>query len=479
MFSVDEFSRAKEFEDDRMEEEGNVNSSMSGNVFAHSSIMDMARSVGNQNMMGVLSVSDSEPVRVEEEDAIEISQERLGTITGLMNGRIRELSNGILPIEEIIGVELLGNNGVINLINKEVSILNDENIYDELSEFIDEYEFEKLNGDELSSFTCNQNWNRRDSFYSENGNLFENKYKPFINNLNQFYRDLRYLIKEIKASISSGGFSAKGRARAVPGLEAKILAEIDDEMDRDLGGDKTGEKYSYFQDSVIDGNNLSDLVRVDAVNIEAKKNLPDSNKHIRGKKWDKTAILLAIEGLMAPSTNVEVRRTNPFVKEPRGKGQSHAMGNTSANKYAWATDPVHSDKVDWEWLHIRGAALGGETKSTNLILGTKDCNTHMMPFESHMANLSSLIREKAEWTGLKLLYDLQDNAGQKFTYRKIQMRWEIEGTGDRPKGLVVFKPLETNFILSKSEVGVIEKVLKSSREGKKDEGAMVMEDDEF
>lgn len=46
--------------------------------------------------------------------------------------------------------------------------------------------------------------------------------------------------------------------------------------------------------------------------------------------------------------------------------------------------PVDVDADNWEWLHIRGAQIGGETDSANLLAGTFSANSQMIPYESQL-----------------------------------------------------------------------------------------------
>ena len=49
-----------------------------------------------------------------------------------------------------------------------------------------------------------------------------------------------------------------------------------------------------------------------------------------------------------------------------------------------------AESTDWEWLHIRGARLGGVTGPTNLVAGTSQANSHMIPYEHQILELSKL-----------------------------------------------------------------------------------------
>jgi len=72
-------------------------------------------------------------------------------------------------------------------------------------------------------------------------------------------------------------------------------------------------------------------------------------------------------------------------KKGRGAGQIAAMNNWNALGYAgyWKHHGKASlnVKVDWEWLHIRGAQNGGATEPANLMAGTSVANSAMIPVE--------------------------------------------------------------------------------------------------
>jgi hypothetical protein len=82
----------------------------------------------------------------------------------------------------------------------------------------------------------------------------------------------------------------------------------------------------------------------------------------------------------------------PFTRElrgrSRGEGQVSEMGGMNAAVYALANNLPNSESTDWEWLHLRGARLGGVTNSTNLVVGTFSANSAMIPFENQVLQLS-------------------------------------------------------------------------------------------
>lgn len=70
----------------------------------------------------------------------------------------------------------------------------------------------------------------------------------------------------------------------------------------------------------------------------------------------------------------------------RGKGQTSAMKGWNALGAAAYANTFLAKQYDlaqnWEWLHIRGAQLGGFTDGTNLVAGLYTTNSAMIPFEA-------------------------------------------------------------------------------------------------
>lgn len=86
--------------------------------------------------------------------------------------------------------------------------------------------------------------------------------------------------------------------------------------------------------------------------------------------------------------NYEFRAT----RGSRGAGQKAAMGNYSALDYVLHfTD---SAQTDWEWLHIQGSRLGGPNRPENLVAGTFDANTHMIPYERAIFEMSTMASQQ-------------------------------------------------------------------------------------
>jgi hypothetical protein len=75
----------------------------------------------------------------------------------------------------------------------------------------------------------------------------------------------------------------------------------------------------------------------------------------------------------------------------REGSQSAEMGGWNALGAAAFHNKFRADKGgtvplthNWEWLHIRGAQIGGDTKAVNLMAGTFAANSAMIPYETQL-----------------------------------------------------------------------------------------------
>jgi hypothetical protein len=128
---------------------------------------------------------------------------------------------------------------------------------------------------------------------------------------------------------------------------------------------------------------------------------------------------------VSPKTPQEVEFKGPAKRRDRGKGQASAMGGANAAAYSLAIAASRANKlpdlisnkpfplsldqvkeVGWEWLHIRGAGLGGATDASNLVTGTHAANSHMIPFEHQVKELSGYAEEDkplhVSWTATNI-----------------------------------------------------------------------------
>ena len=162
----------------------------------------------------------------------------------------------------------------------------------------------------------------------------------------------------------------------------------------------------------------------------------------------------------------------PPAPRDRGKGQLAAMNRTNANGYAWLTGTAGWDQNRWEWLHIRAASLGGVTDGRNLVLGTRDANTLMMPFEANIRLLAGIVRDHPHLQALDVEWSVE--GGQGHRYETLRINWFVDPTQDAPddidalaeqaSGSIEVANLYNDTRLSKDEVRLIEGSLTGFRE---------------
>jgi len=184
---------------------------------------------------------------------------------------------------------------------------------------------------------------------------------------------------------------------------------------------------------------------------------------------EKSQLLANVDtSLSAIYTPQQADYTNTPVAKNRAAGQYANMNNTNATGYAYLADISGWNKQRWEWLHIRGAGLGGSTDSTNLVAGVRDANTHMIPFESNIRSLATAVNGNPNYSSLQVQWSVQ-NRKEPHAYEYIDMGWELvkqnKTTAKDLKGKARFEPLLTGKNISKKEVELLESTLKEVRDG--------------
>jgi hypothetical protein len=81
--------------------------------------------------------------------------------------------------------------------------------------------------------------------------------------------------------------------------------------------------------------------------------------------------------------------TEPCRRGDESKKRDAAMGGLSALNYAKAVGINGAEKHTWEWLHLVGSAIGGGNSLGNLVAGTYDMNTLMIPLEQTIVEYSN------------------------------------------------------------------------------------------
>jgi hypothetical protein len=101
---------------------------------------------------------------------------------------------------------------------------------------------------------------------------------------------------------------------------------------------------------------------------------------------DEQSLKSSLESLMPP---VRSDWATTFSPKDRGDGQTKAMGGWNALGAAAFANRVYGSSLrldqNWEWLHVRGAQIGGATQAGNLVPGLFVTNSAMIPYEKLIA----------------------------------------------------------------------------------------------
>jgi hypothetical protein len=167
----------------------------------------------------------------------------------------------------------------------------------------------------------------------------------------------------------------------------------------------------------------------------------------------------------------EIKVGRAPVYQQRGAGQLANMGGSNASAYAALSGVNNWKQSRWEWLHVRAASLGGKTDGSNLVVGTRDVNTQMMPFESNIRLLGNIVHDNpTRYKKLEATFAVDGQANPaRHKVDEIKLSWKLvkadaaPGTVKDIQGEAAFSPLRRDASISKTEVGVLETVLKEER----------------
>lgn len=281
-----------------------------------------------------------------------------------------------------------------------------------------------------------------------------------MNDIFNQHKGILKFVKTMKANfpLNEGGFSAKGRAHWMFTSETPATGYQED---------------NTWTDGIsLNGAKLNKKVYKVTKKLPEKASNPILNKNV-AKQPNNSTKLAKLEKNLTPlvtSTN-KVYKTAPAGKG-RGDGQIRAMFGTNASAYAMLAGIPDWKQSKWEWLHVQGASLGGETDGSNLVVGTRDVNTHMMPFESNIRTLGKIVKDHSDkFDSLKVKYSVEgQHSVAKHKVEKIKINWELVKKGTAAptvkdtKGEAVFKPLTGDATISKDEVAMLEQALKAERD---------------
>jgi lysophospholipase L1-like esterase len=278
-------------------------------------------------------------------------------------------------------------------------------------------------------------------------------------------KKLNNIIKELKFHfpLHSGGFGAKGRAHAI---DVEYVAKTDKKT-----VPKGKNMDNHFLEGIkVDGETNGQNVYKETSKVSKEKSGPlqiigqtyNKNDTINKKK----SLTDLDKGLYNIETPQDKTFTNTPVGKDRGFGQYANMNNTNAAGYAWLLDIPGAESQRWEWLHVRGAGIGGATDSTNLVAGTRDANTHMIPFESNIRSLGAAVgNNKDKYSKLEVKWSVTTKVAN-HAYQWIRIAWSLfkKNKSVQTQGEAYFQPLHTGSNISKSEVEKLENALQEARE---------------
>lgn len=311
---------------------------------------------------------------------------------------------------------------------------------------------------------------------------YKEYWMPWVVKYKKIISSMRYWIKNAYP-MHRGGFSAKGRAH-------DMLTQVTDfgaPIPMGYGVDNT-----FIENVTLDGRRLSSekgVLKITRTVGETAGPLVVGNRRIQPDMDPgpevKARTLQEAEGGMADLVSPQpVSYANTPISCPRGGGQFANMANTNATGYAWLAGAPNWNQARWEWLHVRAASLGGRTDGRNLVAGTRDCNTHMIPFESNIRALGTIAGNNLLYKQLNVNYSVANvGAMAKHAAQDIRIGWQLEKESTapfdtkEPEGEAIFKPLQTGSNISKKEVELLETTLRETRRGL-DPTEMDTEDDE-
>lgn len=258
--------------------------------------------------------------------------------------------------------------------------------------------------------------------------------------------------------MNAGGFGAKGRAH-------NMKAEVNPNP-VPFG---TPLNNHYFQNITLNGATPNVNVYKKSATVAKQKLGPLQvlgSTYANNSPVFKNILLNNVDqSLGSINTPQDVTFRDTPVGKGRGDGQYKNMANTNAAGYAWLLGRVGNQR--WEWLHIRGAGLGGKTDSTNLVAGARDANTHMIPFESNIRHLGTAVKNHPQkYSRLRVIWSVSGQVA-KYAYKTIRIKWSLfrKNNTQKATGDVSFKPLDTSNNISKNEVTKIENLLNDIRSG--------------
>jgi len=156
-----------------------------------------------------------------------------------------------------------------------------------------------------------------------------------------------------------------------------------------------------------------------------------------------------------PQANPKTRKKKYTLSAKRGSrdsGQKAAMDGYSAKEYVNVFNEEQASSQSWEWLHLQGARLGGPNIPQNLVAGTSQANSHMIPYERAIYKLSKFSNLKPLEVYWKATLIKDGDGNNTHIANSIQIEAKFpEGLpetedGQDPRGLIGLFPVRFNPI---------------------------------
>ena len=283
--------------------------------------------------------------------------------------------------------------------------------------------------------------------------------EKLVNRIIELNKDFREMLAELEKAfpIHGGGFGAKGRAHNIAtSLQGNLNVPYKS-------------TNHYLKNINLNGVTFSSTIDKASLTVNSEK---AGQTHFNGSpdihKWDSQKRMKALSEFRNNVTGVDTNKSTDYkrtaVARDRGDGQYTSMMKTTAAGYACLADIAGWKTQRWEWLHIKGAGLGGETNGSNLVAGTRDANTHMIPFESNIKTLATEVEKNPNYSHLGVTWQATKPAAS-HAFHSIKIGWTLYGNNNVSNidGDAEFDPLNTSNNISKDEVDELERALKAMR----------------
>jgi hypothetical protein len=149
--------------------------------------------------------------------------------------------------------------------------------------------------------------------------------------------------------------------------------------------------------------------------------------------------------------------TKPCTRGDESNERKAAMNGWTALSYAIETGFYNRDaKVAMEWIHLIGSSIGGDNAPGNLVSGTFDANTKMIPFETQIVNRAKSVKPADPSTHLTYRVEVEllpDQTGQPTWVAKTLVQTLLDA-GNRP--LIYSSPiyLQSTEVMTRAEYSI-------------------------